>query len=147
MDVVHSVHVLETQAQVDEEFPHGALRKVLAATIELLILLKVLDDVRVQVANLAELDDDVDQRLVVISSNKRIQISNNILRPHDLQCLNFIECFELRLLIQICNIDCFDHVEFAFDEDSVFVQEWALASIVLLVFRLLCFFDVCGLLV
>ena len=70
MNVVHLVHVLQTEAEVNEDFPDCVLGEVLVATVELFVGLQILDDVGVQVANLAVLDHDVYQRLDVVATNE-----------------------------------------------------------------------------
>ena len=65
---VHMMHVLQTQTQINEYFPYGFLAEVLVPTIHLLVHFQVLNDVGVQVADLAVLNYDINKWLDIIST-------------------------------------------------------------------------------
>ena len=68
MDEVHMMHVLQTQTQINEYFPHGFLAEVLVPAIHILVHFQVLNNIRVQVANLAVFNNDINKWLDIIST-------------------------------------------------------------------------------
>lgn len=70
MDEVHMMHVLETQTQINEYFPYGFLAEMLVPAIHLLVHFQVLNNVSVQVAHLAVLNNDINKWFHIISTYK-----------------------------------------------------------------------------